>query len=103
MKTKYRVLSDFNKNISHEYDVEIKDKKSTKLKLKRSNNPEWTSPKETIVEIKDDGNGIIMNGEHYEYHVFAELFVAMKALIKYQSNQWCNYKIVKNENNKQSK
>jgi hypothetical protein len=32
MKTKYRVLSDFNENISHEYDVEIKDKNFNNLK-----------------------------------------------------------------------
>ena len=101
-KFRYKILAKFDNDFEHEFDVKVKRTKkgNDKFRLKRSNSPEWTVPREKLNKIKDDGEGMIIDGKHYEYHEFKELFLLMSTVIKHQSEQWADFKIKKDVDNK---
>lgn len=78
-KDKYNIIIDDQV----EFVLTKKDKKkAVNYKLKRSNGEQWTEPNELISELVDDGQTIIINGEMYNYHEVAELYVLLKTYIK---------------------
>lgn len=80
--------------------TEQKKKDKRVYKLKRSQNPAWTNPGEHIAKIVDDGNGISLNGKHFEYHEFSEIMHLVKCLEICQPGEWADVEITENVNSK---
>lgn len=72
-----------------EYFAHIKHghKKQT-YNLHRSYESSWTNPGENVGKAIDDGNGIEINGIHYDYHVAAELLHMLQLIKLDQESRW---------------
>ena len=88
MKTKYKIYD--SETGAHEYSVIAKqiDENLTKFKLKRGQNCNWTLPGETILKGLDDGNGVTIAGQHFDYADLHEMYVFITTMAKHFPNMF---------------